>query len=896
MLDAEQFLHWCRKLNLTERAESVVRQVRSSAPARQVGGGRGNVSGRYPSRKMGVIIQFESHKNELARIRELEHDASVLEYYDQPPTIKLDYRSAQGRRLGILHTPDFFVLRETAAGWEECKTEEELVRLEAKNSNRYGRAVAGEGWCCQPGEAYAAQFSFYYRVISSAGINWTWQRNIEFLDDYFRSDSLTMDTPSLATMRSLLADVRCLTLGELLHKAEATISRDALYGLIAAGEVYVDLSAAPLTEGDEVRVFLDRETAIACGNAVQTAPHAREAAARSVNLVVGSALEWDAQGWRVVNVGEAMISLVGAGHAFTEVPVAAFEKLVREGRISGTDNAVTDIHPEVSRRLACADCKDYAAANRRAEVVRAYLGGELSPDAFPVPARTLYYWVRCYRQAQNAYGAGYIGLLSRPRSGNQRNKLPLATKTLLADFIARDYETLKQKRKYEVYAAFLLACEQQGVEAASYKTFCRAVGQRPRYEQTLKRQGKRAAYRHQPFHWELTLTTPRHGERPFQIAHIDHTELDAELVCSVTGQNLGRAWATFLTDAYSRRLPAIYLTFDPPSYRSCMMVIRECVRRFSRLPQTVVVDGGLEFSGIYFETLLARYECTKKTRPPAQSRFGSVCERLFGTANTQFIHNLAGNTQLMRNVRQVTKAVNPQQHALWTLAKLSQYLCEWAYEVYDTREHPALGQSPREAFAAGMTLAGERAHRLIPYDEQFRMFTLPTTARGTAKVTPGCGVKINHLSYWSESFRAASVEGERLEVRFDPCDAGVAYAYVAGQWVTCYSEHYSVFHGRSERELRLASEELRRRHGQHSTRFRITAARLAQFLVSVEAEEALLRQRLADREAQSIRHIGECLPAPPHPANVKADTGCCAATVPQTDEARNSPLEAYGEF
>lgn len=80
MLDSEQFLHWCRKLNLTERAESVVRQIRSSAPARRVGGGRGNVSGRYPSRKMGVTIQFESHKNELARIRELEHDAVVLEY------------------------------------------------------------------------------------------------------------------------------------------------------------------------------------------------------------------------------------------------------------------------------------------------------------------------------------------------------------------------------------------------------------------------------------------------------------------------------------------------------------------------------------------------------------------------------------------------------------------------------------------------------------------------------------------------------------------------------------------------------------------------------------------------------------------------------------------------
>lgn len=570
---------------------------------------------------------------------------------------------------------------------------------------------------------------------------------------------------------------------------------------------------------------------------------------------------------------------------------------MREGRITtATDERATTIHPEVERRLAAADRDDYAAANRRAEVVHAYLGGELAPAAFPVPARTVYYWVRCYRQAQAAYGNGYVGLLARPRRGNTQAKLPGASKALLAEFVARDYETLKQKRKFEVYAAYALACQERGVVAASYKTFCRAAVRSPRYEQTRKRQGARAAYQYEPWHWELTLTTPRHGERPFQIAHIDHTELDAELVCSVTGQHLGRPWATFLTDAYSRRLPAVYLTFDPPSYRSCMMVIRECVRRFGRLPQTVVVDGGLEFSGVYFETLLARYECTKKTRPPARSRFGSVCERLFGTANTQFVHNLQGNTQPMRRVRQVTKAVDPRRHAVWTLEKLYEYLCEWAYEVYDTREHPALGQSPREAFAAGMARGGERLHRLIPYDEQFRLFTLPTTRKGTAKVVPGCGVKINHLYYWAEALRDPEVERTRVEVRFDPMDAGVAYAYVGRQWVPCYSEHYSVFHGRSERELMIAGEELRRRRGRHSARFAVTAAKLAQFLASVEAEEVLLRQRLADREAQGARQVSAGDARRPCLQTVNAEAEPAVATVRQFSDVWDFPLETYGEF
>jgi len=57
----------------------------------------------------------------------------------------------------------------------------------------------------------------------------------------------------------------------------------------------------------------------------------------------------------------------------------------------------------------------------------------------------------------------------------------------------------------------------------------------------------------------------------------DHTELDLELVSARTGPPLGKPWATFLTDAFSRRLLVVYLTFDPPSYRSGMMALRECV-------------------------------------------------------------------------------------------------------------------------------------------------------------------------------------------------------------------------------------------------------------------------------------------------------------------------------
>lgn len=397
----------------------------------------------------------------------------------------------------------------------------------------------------------------------------------------------------------------------------------------------------------------------------------------------------------------------------------------------------------------------------------------------------------------------------------------------------------------------------------SYKTFAAAVNRRPRYEQVKKRKGSRAAYAHEPLYWELTWTLPRHGDRSFEVVHIDHTELDVQVVDSRTGQVTGRPWATFMVDAFSRRLLSVYLTFDPPSYRSCLMVMRECVHRHSRLPELVVVDWGPEFESVYFETLLARYECNKATRPKAKPRFGAVCERLFNTANTTFIHNLAGNTQIMKNVRQVTKSVHPRTHAVWTLGELYAALRCWAYEVYDTTQHQALSQTPKEAFEMGFLQSGFRDQQLIPYDDDFIFFTLPTTRKETAKFLPLRGVKINHLYYWAKDdafLDHPELEKKQLPVRYDPYDMGHAYVTISGKAVECISEHYAVFKGRSERELAIAMEELRRRNRQHSQRFTLTAAKLARFITSVEACEVLLAQQSRDEDARVVFALMEGKP------------------------------------
>jgi putative transposase len=366
-------------------------------------------------------------------------------------------------------------------------------------------------------------------------------------------------------------------------------------------------------------------------------------------------------------------------------------------------------------------------------------------------------------------------------------------------------------------------------------------------------------------------------------------------VCSRTGRPLGRPWLTLLIDAFSRRILAFALLYDPPSYRSCMMVVRACVQRYERLPQILVVDGGREFQSTYFETLLARYECSQKTRPPAKARFGAVCERLFGTTNTQFIYNLRGNTQLSRESRHLTKAVDPKSQAVWSLEELSRCLAQYLYDIYDTADHPALGQSPRTQYDDGLTRTGLRPQRHIAYDEQFRLFTLPTTPRGQAKIIPGRGVKVRYLYYWSELFRDPQVAGRTVEVRYDPFDAGTVYTCVRGSWTECHSEYYPVFQGRTEREIMLATTELYRRHRTHAAGVAVTGRRLAEFLQSVEAEESLLLQRLRDREHRAVGAASTRLTdnddpgdAPPVQAPTLEPLASSADEDPKSD--------VYGEF
>lgn len=489
--------------------------------------------------------------------------------------------------------------------------------------------------------------------------------------------------------------------------------------------------------------------------------------------------------------------------------------------------------------------RDYAEANEKYETIAPYLSGDVTTR----PTSTIYNWLSQYRKAEILYGYGYIGLLDKKAErGNRIPKLPAETYKLIKQCIEEQYLNTTQISPMIVYGHYCNLCEEATIIAASFKTFNKYLKRLDVVETETKRKGPRAAYQLEPFYWELEMTTPRHGERPFEIVHIDHTELDIELVDSVTGENFGRPWLTLMMDANTRRVLAFVLSYESPSYRSCMMILRECVRIHNRLPQTIVFDRGAEFKSVYFEKLIAFHKIIKKNRPRAKPRYGSVMERLFGVTNTQFIHALVGNTKITVNVRQVTKSVNPANLAIWTLPKLVGRIDKYFSEVYEDLHHPALGESPRKAFERGFVKHGIRAMKFVRYDDAFILGTLPSTPKGHAKVVRSRGIKINNFYYWHEALRFAV--GFDVPVRYDPYDVGVVYAFVRGKWVQCCSEHYALLSGRSEKEVAVITQEIIRRRSSHNKKVAINAQKIAAFIVETQGTELELK---AMRQAAEMR-------------------------------------------
>ena len=881
MLEKTQLVDLFDRHGTPRAGRELILRARSQAPVRQVQSRGGNVITLLASAKMAREIRTESRHIEFAAAVDKEFDPSVLEYYAQPCELKLELiDEATGELRTIHHIPDFLVIRHDGFTLEEWKSADKLERLAEKYPYRYTRG-SDQLWSAPQMEQQLADLGIRYRIRSDADIPQRRVENLLHLADYFHPAAEPCPQETVARLEALLQEHGALYIAELLAPPHA-FDADAIYKAIADNVVVADLDRETLTQPRRCRLYRDatlREfmAASAAGGIIPGQDKF------VLDLSVGARFEYESQELTISLAGERELICAQRDGSTVTLSRDWLTEAFTRGQVTalgGPSHGGLD--------LARHTKTDLDTALRRQAILQSD-----GPKA-PVSARTRRRWL-ARQNAALANGAHEV-LALVPRTAARGNRTPRLTEhqlDVVQQVIETKWRTHEAKNYKACYRELRVACETAGIKAPSYPTLIERIKAQQRDRDLRTRHGKRIAYQLSEYVDVLYADTPVHGSRPFQYVHIDHTQLDIELISSRTGQPLGRPWFSLAVDAWSRRIVAFYLTFDPPSYHSVMMVIRDMVRRFQRLPEFVVVDNGADFRSTAFETFLQVMQVHLRLRPAGQPRHGAVLERLFGRTHSEYVHNLAGNTKATKNVRMVTGKHLPVNFAEWTLEAMHHGLEFWATEYYDQERHPALDCSPREAFQRGLKDSGTRPHRKILFNQDFLIATCPPVDReGVRLVHPQNGVKVNEMFFWNPEFRDHRVAGQRLPVRYDPWDASSVYVRVRERWVHARCRALAALGQLTEAERKALTEEYTHRSGAVGADAR-SAQRLREFMQVFTPEgamQAAFERQAENKSLSSQLQLGCITPAtPPQKLGLTEDASMAPARTVLNRPSRLDP-------
>lgn len=362
----------------------------------------------------------------------------------------------------------------------------------------------------------------------------------------------------------------------------------------------------------------------------------------------------------------------------------------------------------------------------------------------------------------------------------------------------------------------------------SYVTFLARVKE---HRSVRDRQGKRIAYRDSDIPLILDIREPVHGLFPHEVVYIDHTQPNL-MTAGPHREDWAKVWLSVAVDAHVPTPRASYVSYDPPSAWAALMVLRDYVRRWRRLPRVVVVDGGKEFRSHAFQLFCQIFGIEIRYRGPGRPRGGAPIERMFGVTEQEFFTGLEGSSLQLKDARMTTKSVSPNQFRKWTFPALCRALDHYLFQVRPLDIHPRLGISPREFEDARLQQTGLRTHTSIEFDENLLILTCPTSPRPQHRVYPHRGIWESGRYYWHSSF--TKLGRKSLEVRIEPWLAQIIYVYTGLRWEVATAREVEPLRGRTRYELNQAIRERERFARLQAARERRKPERAARLIESRE--------------------------------------------------------------
>lgn len=749
----------------------VLENYDKNTPSRKPSGHYLTVVDIIASRKMMWTRDSESRSTELPFLFYCEFSRSVLLYYFQPSHVTLRYVNNKGKKVVIKKRHDALIISTDHIWLAECKKNQWLENAIIKDPTSFTRNETGFHYV--PAEISAKEMGLSFRLMTDRDFTPQFTRNCTYLFNFI--DELSLQ--NVTTSETIAKTIQKIGKRARLSDLTSTFGQLDTIRAIFNRHIFVDFDSDLLCEPELTWVYSDKahfEASKRIAKEYQLAPimHASQ-------LIDLKSVWWDGVQLEVVNCSHCLpitLHLKRPNDSIVTLHQPDIERLIEQ------EDLYFGVPPTNSNTILSVLCSKKAYQIDEASKRLSQING--NPVDRTSSERTLFRYKSAIKNAEDPF----IALLSnKDKRGNRECRLTESTLQLMNQFF-KQLQTPSSPSVHFVWNEFKTKCEDIGVPSCSYETFNERFKQHGKYKITLAQAGFKAAYAlgPQPREIDLDWDLPYHGDFIFEVAHIDHTPIEMCLISSLTGEVLeGTLNLSIMYDGHSRVILAVYISYEKPSYRSTLMLLRECYRRHQRVPLFICVDGGPDFQGVYFASTIADIGCNKRNRPKSAPRHGSPLERTFGTSESELIHTLEGNKRLQKLGRGLSSTHKPEKFAVYTPDEFDLIFKNYAYNEYPNKNRRGISERPLDRWNRSLAKFDEVPGIKIKSAAHFNIITLPDIHGGPEKlkrllknqmVFRGC----NYLL----SKRVKGYDGGKIYVRakYDPYDLSYIMACINDQW------------------------------------------------------------------------------------------------------------------
>ncbi|MBV6685529.1 DDE-type integrase/transposase/recombinase [Bacillus sp. JRC01] len=471
---------------------------------------------------------------------------------------------------------------------------------------------------------------------------------------------------------------------------------------------------------------------------------------------------------------------------------------------------------------------------------------ELLADDFSISVRTIKRYLADYKKTEiESPTNGKDGLISKKHLENPLRKDEIQVeithplkKEVVLDVIkvrldqkylpiikgAIEKEYLQKKKVSIAYLTEIIEieCFKKNIKPLGYNTVYHIISRMSKQVVNILRIGDAALEEQQL----IERGFYKNAKTPLHIIEIDHTQLDMDVIDENTGINIGRPWITVGIDVYSREIWCIDIDTEPPSANKVRKAIKHGLftkkvkEKYNTInewdicgiPTIIYVDNGSDFTSADVKQFLAEgLNIDLMHRPVKIPKYGAIIERVIGTINRGFIHNLAGNRK--SNPKELGE-YNAEKEAIFTLEDIREIITTWIVDIYHHREHknlPLQYPTPAAMFYHGLDMFG---YPDIIQEDEKEIYELKLMAQTKRKYSRD-GIRLDNVIYNSkESAKYLTAPYSWYRIKFDLDDISFIYLLDdnSGEYVRVEAQNppYSEIKGMNRRTFNLIRKELKR--------------------------------------------------------------------------------------